>query len=232
VIILSNKKGDNFLIIMIPNESQFYSPHLAGVGALPFILTFRQSCWGSLFFKIIFLVAFGGLFLSILGTLSCDFLGQQQQQVEDQTEALTFRARTDNIFTYKNENPMESQIIQQQKQQAADINYAWLGIFKYQSIDNDQDDNQDSSSSPQCIQHDREYMFGHAPYQSLVVAQACAIVAPFLCTLSFVLIFMEFTAVCWCQYNRRLSTASLLLLVAAAVIQEGPLVMFLDPAIW
>lgn len=112
----------------------------AGLGGVPpSIVPFRETCWGSLYFKILLLVAFAGLFLSIMGSLTCDFLGQQQQQQSAKIDerytavAATTAPTTDNIFVFKYSSQLETA----GTQQVNGIEYSWLGIFTYQSTADD-----------------------------------------------------------------------------------------------
>lgn len=221
--------------------------------------SFRQSRWGTLFHRAILLLVFGGLFLSILGSLTCDFLGRQLlDDDDDDSTIIEFRTSdTDNIFQYKyytqegeytftttTATTTTAAPSTQKTHNLTLVEYKWMGIFTYEATsfnDDANEDQGDSSSSssnstsgpfPQCIQHDWEYMFGDAPYKSLLAAQVGAVLAPIFCASAYVLILIEIAGVCWCRYIPLVSAASCLLLVLAAVAQAVPLVMFFDPRIW
>ncbi|KAG7343488.1 hypothetical protein IV203_021433 [Nitzschia inconspicua] len=180
---------------------------------------FRQSFWVSLFLKVVLLLAIVGLVVSILGSLRCDFLGRRQLEPGSST-SLYRGGQRDNIFRYNYDN----QVGESKAQSNIIVGYTWLGIFTYQSEDSVEED---TVTYPQCIQH--THTFGNAPYKTLVVAQACSVMAPFFCIVSLVLLFVSLEGVCWHQYSRMLSTTGGVLLTVAFLVQEVPLVMFLDP---
>ncbi|KAG7372665.1 hypothetical protein IV203_018808 [Nitzschia inconspicua] len=180
---------------------------------------FRQSLGVSLFLKVVLLIAIVGLVVSILGSLRCDFLGRRQLEPGRSSTSL-YRGQLDNIFRYNYDN----QVGESKTQSNIIVGYTWLGIFTYQSEDSVEED---TVTYPQCMQH--TYTFGNAPYKTLVAAQACSIMAPFFCIVSLVLLFVSLEGFCWHQYSRMLSTTGCALLTVAFLVQEVPLVLFLDP---
>jgi hypothetical protein len=218
--------------------------------AEPFKATWR----GTMLIGIVFLATFGGVFVSVLGTLGCEFLGYSAGPVESDADTASF-SPDHNIFAAKLFTDEQNHTFTLQTSDTPtntishniDGSLAWIGIFAYESTAFGaavREATATESTTPNrspftaaatfCVEYDSEYFFGNAPFTSLYVAQIFAVLAPLLCLISFLLFFLEFAEICdnFHRHIRLLSMSAFLMFLLAAISQAITLIVFLEPELW
>lgn len=221
---------------------------------------FRSTWKGSILIGVVFLCTFGGVFTSILGTLGCEFLGYNSgsegevpsaTSTSNQVNAVSL-SMNDNIFA-KELSRVENRtfvLTPSESNTVESVDWTWIGIFSYSSDafeeENGVTETTDASTEEStvyspfttatsfCVEYDSDYFFRNAPYRSLFVAQVCAILAPTLCLLSFLLFFLDFADICeiFHKHIRLLSLSAFVMFLSASIFQAVTLIVFLEPELW
>jgi hypothetical protein len=171
-----------------------------------------------------FLLAFLGIVLSVLSSLTCQYLDYRNDNASI-TDATNVALDVSSVASAATSPPGSAFLTEFLPLEGT--SEAWIGLFTYDIVETTKANITDLT--PNTCQLYENISFGDSPYMLLLLSQISAMVAPSLALLSILIFFIQFAQQCCCKCNY--FTVSFLLLLTAA-IQGCTLLLFLEPSFW
>lgn len=171
-----------------------------------------------------FLLAFIGIVLSVLGSLTCQYLGYHN---DDSIASSVSSEMT--AFNTTSSSPRSAFLTDFLPLKGA--SEAWIGLFSFDIVkttDTGSPTSDMSITTNMCSTY-ASRSAGDSPYMLLLLSQISSMVAPSLAILSILIFFIQFAQQCCCRCNYY--TVSLMMLLTAG-FQGCTMLLFLEPTFW
>lgn len=186
----------------------------------------KESHFGVGLKAVTFLLAFVGVVLSVLGSLTCRYLRYHDDGDGDFSTLSPTTMNNGSLASSSSAFPPLGE----------DVVEAWIGLFSYDVVVSTTTTNASEAttttttiSSDACLLYDSSEMFGNAPSILLSLSQLSAVAAPSLAILCMLAFLTLAAGRCCCRCGYRTVGWTMLLTTA---VQAGTLLPFLDPSLW
>jgi hypothetical protein len=170
-------------------------------------------------------LVFIGVILSILGTLTCQYLGYDQHHSDKDIDvAIPFSN------SWSNSSSSNTSITQTLPWEGS--TEGWMGLFSYESIETTT--NASVYTTHTCMVYPPYVSIGDTSTASIMhlLSRIAAVVAPTLGLLSILVFLVHIAQQCCCRRCKNVSTVNFMLLLSTAGIQGCTLLIFLDSSFW